>query len=365
MSKVYYEMLSRRGHNVFFISTKYTQDDYFDNQLHLSDCSINKQHNDFISILRKYEITLMIYQDGINPKNNRFLRWAKDLDIKTIDVIHSTFKGMYGIDGRPQFSFLKLKVLRHICERIVFSYFIAKYRSLYREEFRLCERIVILSDKLRKDIEVFTGWSDFSKFKAITNPLTLDPILRDSDKKEKLVIHVGMLSPYKRQDLLLKIWAIVEKHCPDWRLNIVGDGIQMDFLVKLSKKLGLTSITFRGHQSPIEYYKKSSIFCLTSAFESFGLVLVESMALGCVPIAFNSFETACDIIDDGVNGFLISPYNIEKYAQCLIELIENDEKRKNMSLSAIRKSKQFKVDAIEEEWINLIRDIVNLNETKT
>lgn len=54
---------------------------------------------------------------------------------------------------------------------------------------------------------------------------------------------------------------------------------------------------------------------MASAFEGFGLVLVEAMSYGVVPMAFNSFSNCSDIIDDDKNGILVTPFqsmNIEK-----------------------------------------------------
>lgn len=77
----------------------------------------------------------------------------------------------------------------------------------------------------------------------------------------------------------------------------------------------LKRITFYGFQNPDEFYKKSLVSCMTSNFEGFGMVLVEAMQYGCVPFAFDTFTALHDIIDDGVNGFIIPPFDEDKYAE--------------------------------------------------
>lgn len=71
------------------------------------------------------------------------------------------------------------------------------------------------------------------------------------------------------------------------------------------------------------YYKESSIFCLTSNHEGWGLVLTEAMQFGCVPIAFDSFESIHEIIEDGKNGFLVKPFDMDKYADKVLRLADN------------------------------------------
>lgn len=64
---------------------------------------------------------------------------------------------------------------------------------------------------------------------------------------------------------------------------------------------------------------------MTSDYEGFGMVLTEGMAFGCVPLAFNSFPSLRDIVDEGRDGFIIPPFDIDAYAeQCAF--LENNRK---------------------------------------
>ena len=357
MSVVYRQLLMKAGYEVFFLSTDRGDNTFLDGQLILDGDTFEKQHTSFLDIIKEYHVELMIYQDGISPKNNYILRWANECNLKIINEIHNTLRGMYGLDGHPRLSNIRPKWLRLIVNKCVNYYFVIKYGGLYREEFELCDKVVLLSDKFRSEITYFTHWNDFSKFTAITNPLTIEVPSVDIFKKKKIVLHVGLLSSQKRQDLLLNVWKIVEEKKNNWKLLILGDGPKRQQLEAQSRKLGLRNISFEGFQKPESYYEDASIFSLTSGYESFGLVLVESMAYGCVPMAFNSFETACDIIDNGINGKLIQPFDIEAYAQQMVWLMDNQEQRKEMAQKAIEKSKAFDIDAIGKLWYDLIAEI--------
>ena len=127
----------------------------------------------------------------------------------------------------------------------------------------------------------------------------------------------------------------------------------------MATKLQLQRVSFEGYKYPIPYYDRASIFCMTSAFEGFGLVLVEAMSRGVVPLAFNSYLNASEIIDNNENGFLIPPFSIEKYVTQLSLLMENDEKRDEMAKKSIIKSNQYKIDVISKQWNLLFNTLKN------
>ena len=92
---------------------------------------------------------------------------------------------------------------------------------------------------------------------------------------------------------------------------------------------------------------------MTSVFEGWGLVLTEAMSRGCVPIAFHSFKSVTDIIDDKENGFLIPPFNQELFIEKLKYLMDNIIEREIIATKAIQKSKNFTIDNIGKEWEKL------------
>lgn len=67
---------------------------------------------------------------------------------------------------------------------------------------------------------------------------------------------------------------------------------------------------------------------MTSTFEGFGLVLVEAMQHGCVPIAFDSYPAVRDIISHGENGILIPPFQEEDYSNAIMALTNNPDEMK-------------------------------------
>lgn len=159
---------------------------------------------------------------------------------------------------------------------------------------------------------------------------------------------------------MLEIWQQLFEVFPDWKLIIVGGGDALDSLQQLAKKMGLKRVCFEGFQDPRPYYERASIFCMTSTWETFGLVLIEAMNYGCVPMAFNSYAAATDIIDDNENGILIPPVDCEKYANALAALMRDSALRKRMAEAAMEKAKLFSVEKICNAWDKLFNELKSI-----
>ena len=215
-----------------------------------------------------------------------------------------------------------------------------------------CVRLVTLSDKFYEEVRWFSSNTD-CKLAAIPNPLTIDLPTSQSVTKENELLFVGRISTEKRVDLLLTIWNQLYKRFPNWRLTIVGDGPCRETMVDYAKKLALERCSFEGFQNPLPYYYRAKIFCMTSAYEGFGLVLIEAMAYGIVPLAFHSYANVVDIIEDGTSGFLIPPFNTEKYADKLAYLMSDSDLISRIQISATKKAMEFSGIKIAQKWIDL------------
>ena len=119
---------------------------------------------------------------------------------------------------------------------------------------------------------------------------------------------------------------------------------------------GIPNIRFEGFQNPLPYQLESSIFCLTSSYEGWPMVLTEAMQCGTVPIAFNSFASVTDIIDNGRNGILIEPFSIKEYEKELRRLMDNPALIKQMSEYAQQDIEKYSVKNIVDKWEKLFRE---------
>lgn len=140
----------------------------------------------------------------------------------------------------------------------------------------------------------------------------------------------------------------------DWTLDIVGDGEAAPMYHKIAEELHLRKVNFYGFQKPEPFYEDSYIFLLTSWSEGWSLSLVESMQYGCVPVAFDSFPSVKDLIDNEENGFLVKYHNLTMLSEKIYFLMQNAEVRESMAEKAMLSMKKFSLQNIGKKWNELL-----------
>lgn len=213
------------------------------------------------------------------------------------------------------------------------------------------ERFVVLT------YEDATYWKGMKNLTVIPNPITIIQG-QHTNGQSKQVIAVGRYTNQKGFDLLISAWKTVNKKHPDWMLNIYGGG-NRDAYQKQIDELGLTNvIKCSGPVSNIaEKYQESSIFVLSSRFEGLPLVLMEAMSVGLPPVAFTCPCGPRDIIHDGEDGILCENGNIEKLAEGICKLIENEQLRQEMGQEAAQNIQRYTIDNIMKQWDELFQEI--------
>lgn len=306
---------------------------------------------------RKYltenKIDVVINQDALYVD---FYNNVGDLPIKVISVIHSNPLMNYNHLLNDLLTLRNNSLLERM-KRIVRCLLYLRVKKQLKEYIdKRFGNIILSSDKILmlspyyvQSLKNF-GISVENKFDYVYNPNSF-PLQTSLFKKKKEIIYVGRLyNRSKNVGRLIKVWSKVGKKYPDWNLTIVGDGPDRNQLEVLKKKYQVGNLTFEGFQSPIEYYKRASIICMTSSFEGFPMVLVEAMQFGCVPIAFDSFEAIHDVIIPEKTGELVKPFKIKDYINKLSNLIDDDTKRTTMSDAASMYVARFDVKTIADRW---------------
>ena len=155
---------------------------------------------------------------------------------------------------------------------------------------------------------------------------------------------VARLSREKGIDILLKAFALMQKVIHNAQLLIVGDGNQLADLQGLSRQLGIDdSITWMGRLSwedAIGCLGLMDVVAMPSRFEGFGLTAVEAMACG-KPVVASRVDGLAEIIQDGVNGCLVSAEDASVFAETLIALFKDEERRKIIGVSARRHVEKY------------------------
>ncbi len=181
-----------------------------------------------------------------------------------------------------------------------------------------------------------------------------------SSLTEKRIVSVGRLSPEKGYLDLLKVYLKINQDYPDWKLDIIGDGVEREKLEQFIENNHLKdSVTLHGYQKKDKIdsiLHKSSVYLMTSYTESFGIVLIEAMSHGLVCLAFDSAEGARELIHSGENGFLIKNRNIDSMVLKVENLIKNIDERKKIGEVARNSIMKYSSEVIGEEWFTLIEE---------
>ena len=317
-------------------------------------------------ILQENHTQVVINQWGLPLVPCRTLNRAKrGLNIKTIAVYHNQ------IDTNARIKDVEIaldgctnpfkRCLLHLKKTVFMMVTSRSMAYVYRHT----DLYQVLSPSYVPLFSKFTGIKHPGHLMVQTNPVTLDSsdFAYSFGKKQKEIIYLGRIDyNQKRVYRVIDTWAKLEAKFPDWKLTIVGDGVERKNIEKQVKDYGLERVSFEGFRQPKPYYERASILLLTSEYEGSPLVLAECMSFGVIPAVYNSYSAVGDIIADGKDGIVIpyhqDGYNADEAAELLAGIMENDGKREAMALAAIEKSKEYSVGKIYGEWMKTFKRLI-------
>ena len=186
-------------------------------------------------------------------------------------------------------------------------------------------------------------------------PNSIPEVAADVPPKQKRLLWLGRIEhAQKRAELILPVWHKVSQALPDWELDVVGDGPLLDTLKTQAGEMRLPRVHFHGRQVPDDFYRRAAIFFMTSAFEGFPNTLVEAQSHAAIPVVFNSYPVAKWIVDDGVNGHLVEPFDVEAMAQRIVDLAQSPE-RDRFAERALESARRFHIDRVGKVWQELFK----------
>lgn len=147
---------------------------------------------------------------------------------------------------------------------------------------------------------------------------------------EHLLIHASNFRPVKNTGAVIDVFESVQRVLPT-RLLLLGDGPEAPQIREQVAARGLADqVEFLGQVDNLEeILPVADVLLLPSLHESFGLVALEGMACGVVPVVTDS-GGAATFVQNGINGFLRAPHDIEGMAEAVIMVLQDDEMRAQM-----------------------------------
>ena len=213
--------------------------------------------------------------------------------------------------------------------------------------------VATLTKRQRKDVTAILGASP--NLVVIPNSVPLpDPASITLDRSVNRGIVVAAFVPRKRVHLAIEATARAQlMGNSEISLDVYGDGESRgEVEAAISQHNASSFTTLYGYSTTaLEETKTASFILITSETEGTPLVLLEGMAAGCIPIAFDIRYGPSDLIKDGVNGFLIPDGDITAMAQAISALQQlPEEKVLAMRQAAIAAVQGFNDDAVLELW---------------
>lgn len=371
--------LKKRGYKVFYLCGKVKDNE--ENSLKydfptimytLPECGLfeNERNLDFYKeLLEKHNIDIVINQRGLNGGFNKILAIG---NVKKISVLHSKPNSQINHNVARILLFSKdpKEQIKKYIKTFLYPFFYLRailktkiyLRKVYSELVKKSDAIVLLSINDKREF-LSNGVDMTNKILCgIPNPNTFSEKEETClDDKDKTILYVGRFDQFQKNVLcLIKIWRRLFREYPDWKLILVGDGPDRNRIIEYIEKKQINNIELVGAQRNVEkYYMTASFVCLTSFYEGWGMSLTEGMSYGCIPFTFNNYGAASDIIDDDINGCLIKTFDEKDYANRLSELMNDENKRQEMSRAAIEKVKSFSVEKIVDKWESLFVNVIN------
>lgn len=274
------------------------------------------------------------------------------------DILKSYFFNRYRIGGSIvkwiKEILLYLKYL-FITKRNIREHNNAYYRFIIENS----NKIILLSESHINTLKQIYKSNNINNVICINNPAIISTNNKNTCKSKKIIWCGRVECSAKRADRIVDIWKEIAPKYPDWELIIIGSG-DIEHFRKICQEHNIPNITFAGSCDPTEFYKQGEIICMTSSTEGWGMVLIEAMLHGCVPIAYNSYTSLQDIITENYNGFTVTPYNKKEYIKKLRMLMDDKKLRERFSKTGYESIKRFDHKTIAKKWLDIFSEEITI-----
>lgn len=232
-------------------------------------------------------------------------------------------------------------------------------RRLIRQVLRHSDVVVVLADIWKRQLLESYPAVDPASIIVLRNPIALSNLAVSRERSEsgtRTVLFLGLLIPTKGLSDLVQAAEKVSKRGLDVRFAICGEGPERQNLQRLVEDLGLSEmVSLEGwveDSAKTTWLSKSYIFVLPSYKEGMPVAILEAMTFG-LPVVSTLVAAIPEIIQEGKEGFLVEPGDIEGLSDRIIRLLEDKELWRAMSINAQQKVKEYSARRVADQWINL------------
>jgi len=237
--------------------------------------------------------------------------------------------------------------------------------NLIRIFYPWADDIVTVSNGVADDFASTIGLQR-ERIKVIYNPVITPELFEKAREpldhpwfaagQPPVVLSVGRLAKEKDYPTLIRAFALVRRKYPA-RLMILGEGEERPKLETLIKELGLENdVSLPGFvDNPYAYIARSAVFVLSSAWEGFGNVLVEAMAVGTPVVSTDCPSGPAEILEGGKWGKLVPVGDIEKIAKAIMTTLRDPNHP-----DVAKRAQDFRIEKLVQNYLKVL---LNDNET--
>jgi glycosyltransferase involved in cell wall biosynthesis len=295
--------------------------------------------------------------DSIFGRFNRMLQLRKYLRENEIDWV---------IDHRPRcykFSEVLLSKFVYIPRKtiyVVHNFNIATYfptidfiaRRIYKKSM-----LVAVSDEIRQKV---TDTYGYQNIQTIYNPIdrkSIETLASAEDIPGKFILAYGRIDDaVKNYSLLIESYAQSVLPENNIQLYILGDGNDVDKLKSKAAVLGLSDkIVFKPkHANPFAYVKAAVFTTLTSQYEGFPMVIIESLVLGTPVVSVDCHSGPREVIQNESNGLLVENHNVAAFAAAMDRMITDNELYVKCKSNAVKSVDHLSLESISKKWAGIL-----------
>lgn len=318
-------------------------------------------------ILREHKIEIVINQQPIDDSAEKF--WIKvrnSTGVKILSFFHNPItlsaknytrtnqnriEDKFGVYG---FKLLSSKLM----SRLLLRAYILKNRKRYRTIVENSDLVAVLCDGMKTELVEMIGYTP-NNVSVIPNFTTKIPQYIKTEKKDNLILWCGQVNfNVKRLDMMLKIWEVLQNKLPYWKLAILGDGPDLNNAKRMAEEMKLTNISFEGRVPPDKYYEKAKFVVITSSYESFSLVTLESMSYSVIPVGFDTFPAAKFMLKSLHEKLFVKAYDIETMCNTINSLINDNILYRSLQKQVYKLSQELDSCHIGLIWLKELQKLI-------
>ena len=228
-------------------------------------------------------------------------------------------------------------------------------KMILRYSVKRSDYVVVLTDGDLKEYQERLGRK--TSICRIYNPVSCKLKKETKLKKKNIILTVGRLAPEKGIEYIKKVSVKILKKYPEWKWIILGDGTERENLEQFIVENNLQNrLVLKGNVKNVgEYLQQASVFAVTSRYEGLCLGMLEARAMKVPCVSFDVKMGPRELIHDGIDGYLVRPFDCREMVKRIETLINNPELRNQFAEQAFSYMDEFESEKIMRQWKTILQ----------